>query len=192
MTQLPLSSQTADAASRAFNAVWDEFRDRFPQDTDPTVARAFAEAAARALTPSPAALLEREPVFFRYRHSEQEKWHYGPVPQSWWECQPIFALSDADEVRPPNNDVGLCEGKKESGAKFGEWFSMTTPEDWSAFRRFHDCLEDGEGYDLPPARMERLAELGLLRKVRGTVYEFTQLGLAMQDYEPAWTAAPTT
>lgn len=33
---------------------------------------------------------EGEPVGYRYRHSEQESWHFGPYPKSWWECQPLY------------------------------------------------------------------------------------------------------
>jgi hypothetical protein len=33
---------------------------------------------------------ETEPVGYRYRHSEQESWHFGPYPKSWWECQPLY------------------------------------------------------------------------------------------------------
>lgn len=42
-----------------------------------------------------------ELVGFRYRHSEQENWHYGVEPQSWWECSPVFATDeDAHCVLP--------------------------------------------------------------------------------------------
>jgi len=62
-----------------------------------------------------------------------------------------------------------------------QWLNTITPADWTALHRFRECLEDAEGYDVPVAQIEHLAELGLLKKVRGSVYEFTQIGLAVQD-----------
>lgn len=56
-----------------------------------------------------------------------------------------------------------------------------TQEDCAAFARFYATCEDGEGYDVSKEKMERLAEIGLIRKVRGTTYEFTKFGLVMQD-----------
>lgn len=32
-------------------------------------------------------------VYYRYRHSETEKWHYGPTPQNWWECQALGVIA---------------------------------------------------------------------------------------------------
>lgn len=37
----------------------------------------------------------REAVAWRYRHSEQERWHVGDAPKSWWECQPLYAAPPA-------------------------------------------------------------------------------------------------
>lgn len=45
--------------------------------------------------------------------------------------------------------------------------------------RFHECLMDGEGYDVPKDRMKRLAEIGLLRRVTANFYEHTTFGLAV-------------
>jgi hypothetical protein len=333
MTQHPPLPQRPELTDAAFNALWEKFRDRFPLDSNPEVARAFAEAVADALTPPADIRLQREPVFFRYRHSEQEKWHYGPAALNWWECQPLYAVTESPEseaavsqVVKQLRDVGeaalmaqmeqlddgvlnadqileLChsvgmlvargalpfasatgesvlaytegsaardatamnarpsellsaeldrlnwsllyvlqdvsmtgdfdrlaydtvdqvrvalrklsarlvkletagtrrfseemqhravatwadgyhQGKRDSHVQFGDWFGETTESDWSAFNRFYACLEDGEGYDVPADAMRRLAELGLVRKVRGTAYEFTALGLSMQSYNP--------
>ncbi|KAE8757356.1 hypothetical protein FSO04_24360 [Paraburkholderia madseniana] len=44
------------------------------------------------LAASPAAPAQSgEPVAWRCRHSEGEKWHYGLTPQNWWECQALYA-----------------------------------------------------------------------------------------------------
>lgn len=46
-------------------------------------------------------------------------------------------------------------------------------------RRFTDCADDGEGYDVPKNRMKRLAEIGLLRHVSSGYYEHTVFGLSV-------------
>jgi hypothetical protein len=58
---------------------------------------------------------------------------------------------------------------------------FVTEQHTADFQRLYSLLEDGEGYDIPKDRMESLADTGLIRKTRGSVYEFTQFGLAMQD-----------
>jgi hypothetical protein len=193
-----------------------------------------------------------EPAYYRYRHSLEEKWHYGPTPKSWWECQPLYATAEPAVTHSNDDnltsqardflspDVGLAvpqpdrrhvgdsyfegwyqeyaargeknpkqiardayaagmgdttpqpsENPRETVAHtvltagLGTWLNQVTAEDWAALRRFYECVEDGEGYDVPLPRMARLADIGLVRKVRGTVYEFTQLGLALQNYDPA-------
>ncbi|ABO59827.1 hypothetical protein LA345_40175 (plasmid) [Burkholderia vietnamiensis] len=50
-----------------------------------------------------------------------------------------------------------------------------------AFNRFCDCAEDGEGYDVPVTVMQRLSEVGLVKKVRGSVYEATGFGGVVRD-----------
>ncbi len=45
--------------------------------------------------------------------------------------------------------------------------------------RFHECVSDDEGYDVPKERMRRLAEIGLVRRVTANYYEHTIFGLAV-------------
>lgn len=45
--------------------------------------------------------------------------------------------------------------------------------------RFHECVMDDEGYDVPKDRMKRLAEIGLLRRVTANFYEHTIFGLSI-------------
>lgn len=45
--------------------------------------------------------------------------------------------------------------------------------------RFHECVSDGEGYDVPKERMKRLAEIGLVRRVTANIYEHTTFGLSV-------------
>ncbi|CAN7607532.1 hypothetical protein LJR034_004639 [Caballeronia sp. LjRoot34] len=68
-----------------------------------------------------------------------------------------------------------------SGAPITHHEFGITSTDCAAFARLYSTMEDGEGYDVPKEKMERLADIGLIRKVRGSVYEFTKFGLAMQD-----------
>lgn len=126
------------------------------------------------------------PAYYRYRHSAGEKWHYGTSPKNWWECQTLYAFAETQGLvaEAESTEAHLAMRVSEV-MPFVEWLAMVSQDDWAAFQRFYECLSDGEGYDVPAERMERLADLGLLRKVRGTVYEFTQLGLAMQSHPAA-------
>lgn len=46
-------------------------------------------------------------------------------------------------------------------------------------KRFHECVMDDEGYDVPKERMRRLAEIGLLHHVSASCYEHTIFGLSV-------------
>jgi len=46
-------------------------------------------------------------------------------------------------------------------------------------RRFHECVMDGEGYDVPKERMHHLAEIGLVRRCSANYYEATVFGLSV-------------
>lgn len=52
-------------------------------------------------------------------------------------------------------------------------------EELQDLHRFHECVSDGEGYDVPKERMRRLAEIGLLRRVTANIYEHTTFGLSV-------------
>lgn len=52
-----------------------------------------------------------------------------------------------------------------------------TEEEIAALKRFHECVSDGEGYDVPKDMMQKLAEIGLIRRVTKDIYEHTLLGL---------------
>lgn len=126
------------------------------------------------------------PAYYRYRHSVEEKWNYGTSPQNWWECQTLYVFAETPDLSPnTGSQAGHIAVRAAEVAPFVEWLAQVSKEDWAAFRRFYECLSDGEGYDVPADRMERLADHGLLRKVRGSVYEFTQLGLSMQSHPAA-------
>ena len=54
--------------------------------------------------------------------------------------------------------------------------SLLQPRDLEALIRFNETCEDGEGYDLSKDKMDRLVELGVVRKIRGSIREITSLG----------------
>ena len=57
-------------------------------------------------------------------------------------------------------------------------------EERAALERFHECVTDGEGWDVPKAMMQRLARIGLVRRVTANLYEHTEFGLAVLDGLP--------
>lgn len=52
-------------------------------------------------------------------------------------------------------------------------------EEMKDLHRFHECVSDGEGYDVPKERMKHLAEIGLVRRVTANIYEHTTFGLSV-------------
>jgi hypothetical protein len=56
--------------------------------------------------------------------------------------------------------------------------------------RFQECCEDGAQYDVPPQMMKRLAEIGLVRRVTGSIYEITEFGRATVRAATPPSAAP--
>lgn len=54
----------------------------------------------------------QEPVAYRFRHSEQERWHYGETDQSWWEHQPLYVSPVSDRLRVESAKL----------AKYCEWY----------------------------------------------------------------------
>lgn len=54
--------------------------------------------------------------------------------------------------------------------------SLLQSRDLEALIRFNETCEDGEGYDLSNDKMDRLIELGVVRKIKGSIREITTLG----------------
>jgi hypothetical protein len=52
-------------------------------------------------------------------------------------------------------------------------------DEMQALRRFHECVTDNEGYDVPKPMMRRLSEIGLLRRVTANLYGHTIFGLSI-------------
>lgn len=55
----------------------------------------------------------------------------------------------------------------------GGWLN---PEDMAALQRVDECFDDGEGHDLPKARVDRLIELGVMRHNGRGYYSITSFG----------------
>ncbi|MBB1601249.1 hypothetical protein A9977_14495 [Variovorax sp. UMC13] len=52
-------------------------------------------------------------------------------------------------------------------------------DEMAALRRFYETTEDGQDYDVPVSKMKKLATIGLVRRVTGNRYEFTDFGLSV-------------
>lgn len=52
-----------------------------------------------------------------------------------------------------------------------------TEQDRADLERVEELFSDGEGWDLPKARMQRLAELGVIRRTGGSYYAITSFGM---------------
>lgn len=71
-------------------------------------------------------------------------------------------------------------GRAQSGAVAGAGMVAVSvdPSLLAPFARFCEICNDSDadGYDVPAEKMELLASAGLVRKVRGSVYETTSIG----------------
>jgi hypothetical protein len=52
-------------------------------------------------------------------------------------------------------------------------------DEMAALRRFHETCEDSQPYDVPAPMMQRLAEIGLVRRCTAALYTFTTFGLSV-------------
>jgi hypothetical protein len=62
-------------------------------------------------------------------------------------------------------------------------------DELAALHRFYETTEDGQDYDVPVPMMKRLATIGLVRRVTGNRYEFTDFGLSVRNGDFAAPAA---
>lgn len=60
----------------------------------------------------------------------------------------------------------------------------------AALRRFDECAQDGEGYDVPKEMMRRLAEIGVVRRCFGAHYEATDFGMRVLATAPRYDGSP--
>lgn len=61
--------------------------------------------------------------------------------------------------------------------------ALLSDADMADLLRLEDLFSDGEGWDLPKARMQRLAELGVIRRTSGDRYSITAFGAACMSSE---------
>lgn len=66
------------------------------------------------------------------------------------------------------------------------------PDELAALHRFYEATEDGQDYDVPVPMMKRLAVIGLVRRVTGNRYEFTDFGLSVRNGDFADAALAAT
>jgi hypothetical protein len=55
---------------------------------------------------------------------------------------------------------------------------LLTSDEIAALCRFDECTSDGEGYDVSPEAMQRLAEIGVVQRRPGPYYQMTEIGIA--------------
>jgi hypothetical protein len=87
-----------------------------------------------------------------------------------------FAAIAIKHILGPGNTVDKAVGPAPQQLPFA-----VTDEELAALHRFHECALDGEGYDVPPEMMRRLAELGLVNRKSGAYFETTAFGQALLD-----------
>ncbi|MDH0356901.1 hypothetical protein, partial [Morganella sp. GD04133] len=51
------------------------------------------------------------------------------------------------------------------------------PEDLNNLKRFNETCEDSQPYDVPKEKMQRLAELGVVRRHSKSYYSITSFGM---------------
>jgi hypothetical protein len=59
--------------------------------------------------------------------------------------------------------------------------ALLKPEEIAALRRFDECAQDGEGYDVAPEMMARLAEIGVVRRLVGRYFKATEFGVRVLE-----------
>ena len=65
----------------------------------------------------------------------------------------------------------------------GPTVAWIKPEEMSAFLRFRDTCEDGEGFDVPKPMMQRLTQIGVIRHCGSGRYEYTDFGQSILEPE---------
>lgn len=88
----------------------------------------------------------------------------------------IASMTGADHI--PDAGKMIADGMKQSTLPFA-----ILPDEMAALERFHECVTDGEGYDVPKKMMRSIAEIGLVRRVTADIYEHTVFGLAVLNGE---------
>lgn len=59
--------------------------------------------------------------------------------------------------------------------------ALLNADEMAALRRFEECAQDGEGYDVPPEMMARLADIGVVRRLVGRYFKATDFGMRVLE-----------
>jgi hypothetical protein len=62
---------------------------------------------------------------------------------------------------------------------------LLNADELAALRRFDECAQDGEGYDVAPEMMARLAEIGVVRRLVGRYFKATEFGIRVLEESPS-------
>lgn len=64
--------------------------------------------------------------------------------------------------------------------------ALLSSDDLAWLRRFRETTEDDQSYDVPKERMQRLAQIGVVRRTHGSHYTMTDFGVhALRAPRPA-------
>jgi hypothetical protein len=86
------------------------------------------------------------------------------------------------------NQSGILPAVQQAAAPGA--LALLNADELAALRRFDETCQDGEGYDVPKAMMQRLAAIGVVRRTSGSYYETTDFGMRVLD-QPAPSAPGT-
>jgi hypothetical protein len=91
-------------------------------------------------------------------------------------------------------DAWQARAPQPSGAAGDRLPFAILADELEALHRFYETTEDGQDYDVPVPMMKRLAVIGLVRRVTGNRYEFTDFGLSVRngDFADASLASPSS
>lgn len=91
----------------------------------------------------------------------------------------IFYYADAvrinDALLGKTTSVAQTNGQQDSAA------GLLNKDEMACFKRFYECALDGDGYDVSNEMMQRLAEIGVVRRTSNAHYETTKFGLFIID-----------
>jgi hypothetical protein len=114
--------------------------------------------------------------------------------KAWW-AKRVPAGSDSDHAAIFAFEVWQAArapspSREEAPAAMAvEARGLLNADELAALRRFDECAQDGEGYDVPKEMMQRLAEIGVLQRRSGAYYQATEFGQSVLGNAPAASVA---
>ena len=85
-------------------------------------------------------------------------------------------MEDAPHWKPLPDLAGVISQIDNMTTGLAKAQPALSDDELKALLRFNETCEDGEGYDVPKAMMQRLAVVGVVRRVTGNIYEATDFG----------------